>query len=203
MAALPKPCVIRLKWVKQPWMPGSKMGLGLVFPRGVLSWVRRSVNSLQICLQHTQRAHALHHANEQKQNCIKYLAFVWELREMQCLKLKPAHQHHFLTNLLLHPRHKKHSAKQSLHLWCPAGPAAFALDSKWGMGIQCWFLWELSQLQLSGLERLEQLKRRFNLAVYIPCIYREAEALILQTLTHMPGKTWVLNNAPAYVVCCL
>lgn len=98
---------------------------------------------------------------------------------------------------------QKHSAKQSLHLWCLAGPASFAPDSKWGVGIQCWFLWELSQLQLSGLERLEQLKRRFNLAVYIPCIYREAEALILQTLTHMPGKTWVLNNAPAYVVCCL
>jgi len=57
MAALPKPCVIRLKWVKQPWMPGSKMGLGLVFPSGVLSWVRRSVNSLQICLQDTKWSH--------------------------------------------------------------------------------------------------------------------------------------------------
>lgn len=32
-------------------MPGSKIGVGRLFPMGVLSWARRSVNSLQSCLQ--------------------------------------------------------------------------------------------------------------------------------------------------------
>lgn len=51
MAGEPKPWVMRLKWVREPWIPGSMMGAGREFPRGDRSWVSRSVNSLQICLE--------------------------------------------------------------------------------------------------------------------------------------------------------
>ncbi|TNN59196.1 hypothetical protein EYF80_030569 [Liparis tanakae] len=51
MAGEPKPCVMKEKWERQLWMPGSRMGLGLELPRGVLSWASRSVNSLHSCLR--------------------------------------------------------------------------------------------------------------------------------------------------------
>lgn len=51
MAGEPKPWVMRLKWVRQPWIPGSIMGAGREFPSGERSCVSRSVNSLQICLR--------------------------------------------------------------------------------------------------------------------------------------------------------
>lgn len=51
MAGEPKPCVMKEKWERQLWMPGSRMGVGLELPRGVLSWASRSVNSLHSCLQ--------------------------------------------------------------------------------------------------------------------------------------------------------
>lgn len=51
MAGVPNPCEIRLKWVKQLWIPGSRMGCGREFPKGERSWESRSVNSLQICLE--------------------------------------------------------------------------------------------------------------------------------------------------------
>lgn len=50
MAGEPKPWVMKLKWERQLWMPGSKMGEGLLLPSGVLSWANRSVNSLHSCL---------------------------------------------------------------------------------------------------------------------------------------------------------
>lgn len=36
-------------------MPGSKIGVGRLFPMGVLSWAKRSVNSLQSCLYRKEK----------------------------------------------------------------------------------------------------------------------------------------------------
>lgn len=74
MAGLPKPCVMRLKWVRQPWIPGSRMGAGLEFPSGERSWVRRSVNSLQICLTGKQ--------SQQKGTCVTLTPETFNTRDL-------------------------------------------------------------------------------------------------------------------------
>ena len=47
MAGEPNPCVIIEKCVRCLWMLGSRMGWGLVLHRGLRSWFRRSISSLQ------------------------------------------------------------------------------------------------------------------------------------------------------------
>lgn len=57
MAGVPKPWVSRLKWVRLPWTPGSRQGLGRLPPRGERSWDIMSTNSLQISLRRTKTSH--------------------------------------------------------------------------------------------------------------------------------------------------
>lgn len=65
-AGVPKPWEIRLKWVKQLWIPGSRMGCGREFPSGERSWDSRSVNSLQTCLNREENELVGVHASQQQ-----------------------------------------------------------------------------------------------------------------------------------------
>ena len=47
MAGDPNPWVMREKWVRCLWMPGSSRGWGRVLHSGLRSWFRRSISSLQ------------------------------------------------------------------------------------------------------------------------------------------------------------
>lgn len=51
IAGLPNPCDMREKWVRCLCMLGSRMCCGRVLQSGDLSWFRRSISSLVICLR--------------------------------------------------------------------------------------------------------------------------------------------------------
>ena len=51
MAGEPKPCVMRLKWVRFLWIEGSSICCGRVLHSGDRSWFSRSMSSLVITLQ--------------------------------------------------------------------------------------------------------------------------------------------------------
>ena len=51
MAGEPKPCVMRLKWVRFLWIDGSRIWWGRVLHSGERSWFSRSMNSFTMTLQ--------------------------------------------------------------------------------------------------------------------------------------------------------
>ena len=51
MAGEPKPCVMRLKWVRFLWIDGSRIWWGRVLHSGERSWFSRSISSFVITLQ--------------------------------------------------------------------------------------------------------------------------------------------------------
>lgn len=50
IAGLPKPWLMREKWVRCLWIEGSRRICGLVLHKGDLSWLSRSISSLVTCL---------------------------------------------------------------------------------------------------------------------------------------------------------
>ena len=55
MAGEPKPCVMRLKWVRLCWIDGSRIWCGRVLHSGDRSWLSRSMNSFTMTLQERER----------------------------------------------------------------------------------------------------------------------------------------------------
>lgn len=54
IAGLPNPCDMREKWVRCLCILGSRICCGRVLQSGDLSWFRRSISSLVICLETTK-----------------------------------------------------------------------------------------------------------------------------------------------------
>jgi len=54
-------------------MPGSKIGVGRLFPMGVLSWAKRSVNSLQSCLNGREKGKEREERRERGRNAMVIL----------------------------------------------------------------------------------------------------------------------------------
>jgi len=61
IAGLPNPCDMREKWVRCLCMLGSRMCCGRVLQSGDLSWFKRSISSLVICLWKRRGFHSLLH----------------------------------------------------------------------------------------------------------------------------------------------